>query len=203
MEPSSIIETEDAFGFIPVPGGLTPSAARDHGFTQNIPVVGTKAIRESFDPVCLQQAVTARCSPGVSELILNPDAHVGYGAPIGCVLVSPSHIYPGPVGVDIKCSMSLLQLDLPGERIANRSAVPLSELSRDGFRPVLVRGSDRSLSRARFLGLMESQRWSTGQLKRCVPHWEYRLTGQLAVRMHRIPVTMARCLPLSNESLGC
>lgn len=121
METPSIIETEDAFGFIPVPGGLIPSAARDHGFTQNIPVVGTKAIRESFDPVCLQQAVTARCSPGVSELILNPDAHVGYGAPIGCVLVSPSHIYPGPVGVDIKCSMSLLQINLPGERIAEKS----------------------------------------------------------------------------------
>jgi tRNA-splicing ligase RtcB len=42
---------------------------------------------------------------------------VGYGAPVGCVMVSPTHIYPGPVGVDIKCSMSLLQLDLPGDAI--------------------------------------------------------------------------------------
>ena len=31
------------------------------------------------------------------------------------MLVSPTHIYPGPVGVDIKCSMSLLQLDLPAD----------------------------------------------------------------------------------------
>ena len=25
--------------------------------------------------------------------------------------------YPGPVGVDVKCSMSLLQLDLPGDAV--------------------------------------------------------------------------------------
>ena len=35
-------------------------------------------------------------------------------------MVSPTHIYPGPVGVDIKCSMSLLQLDLPADQIANK-----------------------------------------------------------------------------------
>lgn len=62
-----------------------------------------------------------RCgSPGVEEVVLNPDAHIGYGAPIGCVMASASHIYPGPVGVDIKCSMSLLQLDLPADAIDDR-----------------------------------------------------------------------------------
>ena len=56
----------------------------------------------------------------MTDLVLNPDGHCGYGAPVGCVLVSPSHVYPGPVGVDIKCSMSLLQLDLPAEAVADR-----------------------------------------------------------------------------------
>jgi tRNA-splicing ligase RtcB len=83
-------------------------------------VIGTEAIRDSFDATCLQQALNSRSAPGVSDLILNPDAHAGYGAPVGCVLISPTHIYPGPVGVDIKCSMSLLQLDLPVEEIADR-----------------------------------------------------------------------------------
>jgi tRNA-splicing ligase RtcB len=59
-------------------------------------------------------------APGVTDLVLNPDAHSGYGAPIGCVLVSPTHVYPGPVGVDIKCSMSLLSLAIPAEVIADR-----------------------------------------------------------------------------------
>ena len=87
------------------------------GKTKPITVIGTEAIRSTFDELCLQQAVNSRLAPGVTEVVLNPDGHCGYGAPIGCVLVSPTHVYPGPVGVDIKCSMSLLQLDLPAEAI--------------------------------------------------------------------------------------
>ncbi len=64
--------------------------------------------------------MNSRTAPGVERLVLNPDAHCGYGAPIGCVMASPSHIYPGPVGVDIKCSMSLLQLDLPADEIQDK-----------------------------------------------------------------------------------
>jgi len=90
------------------------------GTTPPIKVFGTEAIRETFDDLCLQQAVNSRLAPGVTDLILNPDAHCGYGAPVGCVMVSPTHIYPGPVGVDIKCSMSLLQLDLPAAAIQDR-----------------------------------------------------------------------------------
>lgn len=85
-----------------------------------ITVIGTEAIRRTFDDLCLQQAVNSRLAPGVSNLVLNPDAHCGYGAPVGCVLVSPTHVYPGPVGVDIKCSMSLLQLRLPADQVDDR-----------------------------------------------------------------------------------
>ncbi len=106
----TIHKTDEALGFIPLPG--------DAG--KPITVVGTDAIRDSFDEVCLQQAVNSRMAPGVTDVILNPDAHLGYGAPIGCVMVSPTHIYPGPVGVDIKCSMSLLQLDIPEDAILDK-----------------------------------------------------------------------------------
>ena len=85
-----------------------------------ITVIGTEAIRQTFDKLCLQQALNSRHAPGVTDLVLNPDAHCGYGAPVGCVMVSPTHIYPGPVGVDIKCSMSLLQLDLPANQVVDR-----------------------------------------------------------------------------------
>lgn len=90
------------------------------GKTKPVTVIGTQAIRGTFDALCLQQAVNSRLAPGVSDVVLNPDGHCGYGAPIGCVLVSPTHVYPGPVGVDIKCSMSLLQLDLPAGQIEDR-----------------------------------------------------------------------------------
>jgi tRNA-splicing ligase RtcB len=85
-----------------------------------ITVIGTPAIRETFDDKCIQQAINSRTAPGVTDLVLNPDAHCGYGAPVGCVLVSPTHVYPGPVGVDIKCSMSFLQLDLPVSEVKER-----------------------------------------------------------------------------------
>lgn len=78
-----------------------------------ITVIGTPTIRGGFDAAALKQAINVRTSPGVTHVVLNPDAHSGYGAPIGCVMVSPTHVYPGPVGFDMKCSMSLLQLDLP------------------------------------------------------------------------------------------
>src|SRR5450432_2913349 len=107
---SPIHVTGEATGFIP--------AYDNKG--KPITVIGTEAIRQGFDEVCIQQARNSRGAPGVTDLILNPDAHCGYGAPVGCVLVSPTHVYPGPVGVDIKCSMSLLQLDLPDNAIADR-----------------------------------------------------------------------------------
>jgi tRNA-splicing ligase RtcB len=106
-DPVTIHPTGEATGFIPAPG--------DQG--KPITVIGTEAIRATFDSECIRQALNSRGAPGVSDLVLNPDAHCGYGAPVGCVLVSPTHIYPGPVGVDIKCSMSLLQLDLPQDQI--------------------------------------------------------------------------------------
>lgn len=84
-----------------------------------ITVIGNESIRRTFDGQTLQQAINSRLAPGVTDVVLNPDAHVGYGAPVGCVMVSPSHIYPGPVGVDIKCSMSLLQTDIPAGSIAD------------------------------------------------------------------------------------
>ncbi len=110
VKPHPIHVTGEATGFIPAPD--------DRG--KPITVIGTEAIRNGFDGTCLQQAINSRSGPGVTDLILNPDAHAGYGAPVGSVLVSPTHVYPGPVGVDIKCSMSLLQLDLPADAIEGR-----------------------------------------------------------------------------------
>ena len=103
-----IIATDTATGILPVKGRLP------------ITVIGNNSIRAGFDAKCLQQAVNSAMSPGVTQLVLNPDAHAGYGAPVGCVMLSPTHIYPGPVGVDIKCSMSLLQMDIPAEAINDR-----------------------------------------------------------------------------------
>lgn len=109
-EQQQIQRTGEATGFLP--------ARNSQG--KPITVIATEAIQRTFDDKCIEQALNSRSAPGVTDVIINPDAHCGYGAPIGCVMVSPTHIYPGPVGVDIKCSMSLLQMDLPAEGIQDR-----------------------------------------------------------------------------------
>lgn len=110
MSELKIIETGEATGLLPVLGGAR----------KPVTVIGTREIREGFDAHCLQQAENSAAAPGVAKLVLNPDGHAGYGAPVGSVLASPTHIYPGPVGVDIKCSMSLLQTNLPVAEIASK-----------------------------------------------------------------------------------
>lgn len=101
QQTQQFIETGEATAIMPLPNNQRP-----------VTVIGTEAIRRTFDDECIRQTINSATAPGVSHLVLNPDAHVGYGTPVGCVMASPTHIYPGPVGVDIKCSMSLLQLDL-------------------------------------------------------------------------------------------
>lgn len=108
-QQKQFIETGEATAILPLPDDSKP-----------VTVIGTPAIRKTFDEVCLRQTVNSAMAPGVSHLVLNPDAHLGYGTPVGCVMASPSHIYPGPVGVDIKCSMSLLALDLDEDAVRDK-----------------------------------------------------------------------------------
>src|SRR5258707_7275607 len=44
---------------------------------------------------------------------LMPDAHVGYGLPIGGVLATDTAVIPYAVGVDIACRVKMTVLDLP------------------------------------------------------------------------------------------
>src|SRR4028119_537601 len=50
---------------------------------------------------------------------LMPDAHQGYGLPIGGVLATENAVIPYGVGVDIGCRMCLSILDLPSTTIEN------------------------------------------------------------------------------------
>lgn len=137
-----IHKTDEALGFIPLPD----SAGKP------ITVIGTDAIRDNFDATCLQQAINSRLAPGVTDVILNPDAHAGYGAPVGCVMVSPTHIYPGPVGVDIKCSMSLLQLDIPEDVIADKSVRRALINAIVARTPTGAGRGQRSVKKSRYVG---------------------------------------------------
>jgi len=61
----------------------------------------------------LQQMVNACNLPVSVRGALMPDAHTGYGLPIGGVLATDNAVIPYAVGVDIACRMKMTVLDLP------------------------------------------------------------------------------------------
>src|SRR5208282_1537656 len=51
---------------------------------------------------------------------LMPDAHVGYGLPIGGVLATENTVIPYAVGVDIACRMKMTVLDIPARDLEQK-----------------------------------------------------------------------------------
>lgn len=60
---------------------------------------------------------------------LMPDAHAGYGLPIGGVLATHQAVIPYGVGVDIGCRMSLSIFDLPASYMKGKDAMLLNILA--------------------------------------------------------------------------
>ncbi len=71
---------------------------------------------ESLGP----QIDNTRRFPGVLDVAITPDAHHGYGVPVGCVMATRGTLAMGPVGYDIGCGIAAL-----------RSAVPRSQATPD------------------------------------------------------------------------
>lgn len=66
-----------------------------------------------LDAQSVQQMERACSLPVAVAGALMPDAHVGYGLPIGGVLATDNAVIPYAVGVDIACRMKLTVLDMP------------------------------------------------------------------------------------------
>jgi tRNA-splicing ligase RtcB len=66
-----------------------------------------------LDAQSVEQMKNACALPVSVRGALMPDAHVGYGLPIGGVLATDRAVIPFAVGVDIACRMKLSVLDLP------------------------------------------------------------------------------------------
>src|SRR5690349_14273744 len=67
---------------------------------------------EGLEPEAINQMGRACQLPVAVAGALMPDAHVGYGLPIGGVLATEGTVIPYAVGVDIACRMKLTVLDL-------------------------------------------------------------------------------------------
>jgi tRNA-splicing ligase RtcB len=87
---------------------------------------------DDIDPAAHEQMRQACRVPSAVGAALMPDAHVGYGLPIGGVLACENAVIPYAVGVDIACRMKLSVLDAPVESLTER---------RESFRNALERGT--------------------------------------------------------------
>ncbi len=67
----------------------------------------------NLDPQSVQQMHHACALPISVRGALMPDAHLGYGLPIGGVLATRNAVIPYAVGVDIACRVKMTVLDLP------------------------------------------------------------------------------------------
>ena len=86
---------------------------------------------EGLEPTALQQMQNACRLPVAVAGALMPDAHQGYGLPIGGVLATHEAVIPYAVGVDIACRMKLTVLDLPISALAIDQARLTKALERE------------------------------------------------------------------------
>jgi tRNA-splicing ligase RtcB len=68
----------------------------------------TPQLLEATEEILYRQIVNATRFHGVRRVVITPDAHYGYGVPVGCVLITDAAegaVAMGPVGYDIGCGM--------------------------------------------------------------------------------------------------
>ncbi len=90
---------------------------------------------EGLEPEAVNQMARACQLPIAVAGALMPDAHVGYGLPIGGVLATDGAVIPYAVGVDIACRMKLTVVDWPVrdlDRKRDRLARAIEEETRFG-----------------------------------------------------------------------
>ena len=85
---------------------------------------------DEIDSHSFQQIENACRLPVSRAAALMPDAHSGYGLPIGGVLACEDAIIPYGVGVDIACRMKMTITDLPVEKVQQNDAAACRDFDR-------------------------------------------------------------------------
>jgi tRNA-splicing ligase RtcB len=78
----------------------------------------TEALLADVDDQVYKQIINATKFPGTKLVVITPDVHLGYGVPVGSVILTDAQngaVAMGPVGYDIGCGM-----------ISARSSVPVA-----------------------------------------------------------------------------
>lgn len=115
-----------------------------------------------IDENTLDQARDVDALPIVHpEVALMPDAHLGYGCPIGAVVPTRDGVIPAAVGVDIACGMDAIAINMDEEQVrCLRKSAPriLSQMSR--IIPVSAGNYHRTPAMKRVLGAERANAFS-------------------------------------------
>lgn len=109
-EVKAMVANPSAFTNDPLRGEFA-KALREAPPTRGTPVK-YRQWGEGLDHEAVMQMEKACLLPVAVAGALMPDAHVGYGLPIGGVLATENAVIPYAVGVDIACRMKMTVLDL-------------------------------------------------------------------------------------------
>lgn len=97
-------------------GNLAKELLAEQNYVEH-PPIGYQTWGTDIDPGAHAQMEIACHVPSAVGAALMPDAHIGYGLPIGGVLATDGAVIPYAVGVDIACRMKLSVLDIPPAKL--------------------------------------------------------------------------------------
>jgi tRNA-splicing ligase RtcB len=110
---------------------LLEHAAAARTFTPRAADAPYRIWGENLESSAVDQLKNACKLPVAVAGALMPDAHVGYGLPIGGVLATHEAVIPYAVGVDIACRMKMTVLDLPMHTLSTDQARLTRALERE------------------------------------------------------------------------
>jgi tRNA-splicing ligase RtcB len=146
----------------------------------------TEALLAELEDGLDAQIRNARRFPGVQDVAITPDAHQGYGVPVGCVMATTGTLAMGPVGYDIGCGVAALRSE-----VAKEEATPdrVKAFSREVMRRVGLGAGSRgqSASHERFQELIRGGAEALG-------------TQRGTAERDRIPVEDAWDVPKSSRA---
>lgn len=169
------------------------------GDTGGVPVrlFLTEKLLADSEPTLYRQVINATRFPGTKLVAITPDAHFGYGVPVGCVILTDRRegaVAMGPVGFDIGCGMVSARSRVPAEL-----ATPDRKLAfnREVTQRVSLGAGGKSVKLGK-LSEREFQELVRGGAEHYVEKYGADLDRSRAER-HRIPVDDAWDIPWGGK----
>ena len=118
----------------------------------------------NLEDEALQQAINLANHPCIIDhVVLCPDAHSGFGMPIGGVIAVEDAVIPNAVGVDIGCSMSVISTDVKVDNISEdqlRRIVGGAKGYPGGIRAAIPVGQNHNKTKQDHVIFADRERWN-------------------------------------------